>query len=209
MTVLQGDLHEDQIALRGKKTYVARMVYGAIQEQRVLRLSPDAAYLITGGLWGLGLEVARWLATRGARHLILLGRSKLPPREAWGQVQPESRLGIQTAGIRSIERLGAKVYAASVDVTDEVQLAAFLDHWGCRDNARLLSDGHDQQQKMPPIRGIVHAASVWQDAQGQVLLRPLVNLSVADLATVLRPKMLGGWLHAKWYGETSLDFFVS
>ena len=34
----------------------------------------DACYLITGGLGGLGLEVARWLAQRGARHIGLLAR---------------------------------------------------------------------------------------------------------------------------------------
>ena len=35
----------------------------------------DAAYLITGGLGGLGLAIAAWLADEGARHLILMGRS--------------------------------------------------------------------------------------------------------------------------------------
>jgi NADPH:quinone reductase-like Zn-dependent oxidoreductase/NADP-dependent 3-hydroxy acid dehydrogenase YdfG/acyl carrier protein len=40
----------------------------------------DACYLITGGLGGLGLEVARWLAQRGARHIGLLARR--PPTAA-------------------------------------------------------------------------------------------------------------------------------
>jgi NAD(P)-dependent dehydrogenase (short-subunit alcohol dehydrogenase family)/acyl carrier protein len=194
-SLLQGDLREDQIALRGTKTYVARMIRYPIQEQRALHLSPDAAYLITGGLWGLGLEIARWLTTQGARHLVLLGRSKLPPRETWEQVQPESRQGIQIAGIRSLEQLGAQVHYASIDVADSAQLATFLHHY--------------QQQENPPIRGIIHAASVWQDAQGQSLVRPLISLSPADLVTVLRPKMLGGWLLAKLFQETPLDFFVS
>ncbi|MFM7427677.1 MAG: aminotransferase class I/II-fold pyridoxal phosphate-dependent enzyme [Elainella sp.] len=34
----------------------------------------DGAYLITGGTGGLGLRVARWLATQGAARLILVGR---------------------------------------------------------------------------------------------------------------------------------------
>src|SRR5262249_19065752 len=75
LRVLQGDWHEDQIALRGTRTYVARLVQGPVQQAPMLHLHPDAAYLITGGLWGLGLECAHWLATRGARHLVLLGRS--------------------------------------------------------------------------------------------------------------------------------------
>src|SRR5262249_25341377 len=34
----------------------------------------DGSYLVTGGLSGLGLEVARWLAQRGAGRLVLVGR---------------------------------------------------------------------------------------------------------------------------------------
>src|SRR5262249_27875861 len=38
-------------------------------------LRPDATYLVTGGLGGLGLKVAEWMGERGARHLVLVGRS--------------------------------------------------------------------------------------------------------------------------------------
>lgn len=38
----------------------------------------DRTYLITGGLGGLGLALAQWLVTQGARHLVLLGRGGLP-----------------------------------------------------------------------------------------------------------------------------------
>src|SRR5262249_16802672 len=139
------------------------------------------------------------------------------------------RQGIQIAGIRAIEQLGAQVHHASVDVTNSAELAAFLQDWGHRDNALRLSDSNDsqdwdrrdsalrlsdsndsnQQQEHPPIRGIMHAASVWQDPQGQSLVRPLINLNAADLATVLRPKMLGGWLLTDLFKESPLDFFVS
>ena len=34
----------------------------------------DGTYWITGGLGALGRETARWLARRGARHLVLTGR---------------------------------------------------------------------------------------------------------------------------------------
>ncbi len=52
--------------------------------QKLVRIAPpairaDAAYLITGGHGGLGLAVARWLVEKGARHLVLLGRSGANP----------------------------------------------------------------------------------------------------------------------------------
>jgi myxalamid-type polyketide synthase MxaB len=39
----------------------------------------DGAYLITGGLGGLGLQVARWLIRKGAKDLVLMGRSDPTP----------------------------------------------------------------------------------------------------------------------------------
>ena len=36
---------------------------------------PDKSYLIIGGLGGFGLELAQWLASRGATKLILTSRS--------------------------------------------------------------------------------------------------------------------------------------
>ena len=39
----------------------------------------DGAYVVTGGLRGVGLETARWLATEGAAHVVLNGRSAPSP----------------------------------------------------------------------------------------------------------------------------------
>ncbi|QGZ36670.1 SDR family NAD(P)-dependent oxidoreductase [Stappia indica] len=40
-----------------------------------MQLDPDGAYWITGGAGGLGLILAGWLAARGARNIVLSGRS--------------------------------------------------------------------------------------------------------------------------------------
>lgn len=42
---------------------------------KVFSLNPDASYLLTGGLGGLGRSVATWMVERGARNLIFLSRS--------------------------------------------------------------------------------------------------------------------------------------
>ncbi|GGN32974.1 hypothetical protein GCM10012285_03640 [Streptomyces kronopolitis] len=41
------------------------------------------AVLITGGLGGIGLRLAAHLADRGARHIVLVGRSRAPVRNQW------------------------------------------------------------------------------------------------------------------------------
>ena len=45
-------------------------------------ISADATYLVTGGLGALGLQIARTLVARGARHLVLTGRSAPRPAAA-------------------------------------------------------------------------------------------------------------------------------
>jgi acyl transferase domain-containing protein/acyl carrier protein len=180
---------EDQLAFRQGRRYVARLVrkHRSATRETPLLWRPDGSYLISGGLGDLGLLVARWMAEQGARRLILLGRTKLPPRSSWSSVETESRLAHQIAAIRELESLGASVHLASVDVADEGQLSDFLDEFRC--------------EGWPPIRGVVHAAGVLQDGL-------LVQLDAAQLNTVLRPKVMGGWLLHHLLKDAPLDFFV-
>jgi NAD(P)-dependent dehydrogenase (short-subunit alcohol dehydrogenase family)/acyl carrier protein len=90
--------------------------------------------MITGGLGGLGLGVARFLVERGARHLVLLGRS-----------QPSEEVKSQ---LRELERSGARVVVAQADVSDYEQVA------------RALAE---IEQSPWPLRGIIHAAGVLDD----------------------------------------------
>lgn len=75
-------------------------------------LRADGSYLITGGLGGLGLAVAHWLAERGAEHLVLIGRSA-PGPEAERQLAALVARGVEVR----VERL---------DISDEEALAAAL-----------------------------------------------------------------------------------
>ena len=186
---------EDQIAFRSAQSYVARMVRSQALPPQKLAFHKDGSYLITGGLWGLGLQVAQRFAEKGAGHLILLGRSELPPRHTWDTLPTGSRQAIQTAGILTLESLGAQVHYAAVDVANEEQLSAFL--------TNFVQQGH------PPIRGVIHAASVWQDSNGQSLIRPLAQIQPEALTAVFRPKVIGSWLLYNLLKQYKLDFFVS
>jgi myxalamid-type polyketide synthase MxaE and MxaD len=180
---------EDQLAFRQGRRYVARLVRQrpSATPAPPLRWRTDGSYLISGGLGDLGLLVARWMVEQGARRLILLGRTKVPPRSNWSSVETGSRLARQITAIRELESLGACVHLASVDVADEGELSGFLDEF--------------RAEGWPPIRGVVHAAGVLQDGL-------LVQLDAAALNTVLRPKVMGGWLLHRLLRDDPLDFFV-
>jgi NAD(P)-dependent dehydrogenase (short-subunit alcohol dehydrogenase family) len=140
----------------------------------------DAAYLITGGLGEIALELAPWAVAQGARRLILLGRSPLPPRAEWTHLDPESRTGRRVQAIRALEAMGASVHYAAVDVSDEGQLYAFLDNYAA--------------EGWPPIRGIIHAAAVIED-------KLLPELDEASLERVLAAKARGAWLLHRYFDE--------
>ena len=193
--ILAQQSREDQIAIRNGQNYVARMVRSQEWPSTPLQIRHNATYLITGGLWGLGLEVAQWLARKGARHLVLLGRSTLPERTQWDSTQVGSRQAQQIAGLRQLEAAGVHVHYAPVDVANEADMTALIENL--------------PQQGFPAIKGIVHAASVWQNARGESLVHPLVNLNLSSLQDVFRPKVAGAWLLHSLFAEKPLDFFVS
>ena len=137
------------------------------------RLRPDATYLVTGGFGGLGLVVARWLADCGARHLALVGRR--------GPATDEAR-----ATIERLKAEGVSVATFRADVSKAEHVGRVF---------RAIA------ARMPPLKGIVHAAAVLHDAL-------VANLTGEDLHEVMAPKAYGAWhLHAHAAG-LPLDFFV-
>ncbi len=97
-------------------------------------ISPDGTYIVTGGLGGLGLTVARWLIEQGAQHLVLVGRNG--PSDAIREV------------LQELEESGARVVVAAADVAREGQVAKILD---------------EVRREGLPLRGVVHAAGVLDD----------------------------------------------
>jgi myxalamid-type polyketide synthase MxaD len=179
---------EDRVAFRDGQRYIARLTSQKPAQPTPAPWRADAAYLITGGLGEVALELAPWAVAQGARRLILLGRSPLPPRADWSQLDPDSQTGRRVQAIRGLEAMGASVHYAAVDVSDEGQLYAFLDNYAA--------------EGWPPIRGVIHAAAVIED-------KLLPELDEASLERVLAVKARGAWLLHRYFDETRpLDFFV-
>jgi acyl transferase domain-containing protein/NADPH:quinone reductase-like Zn-dependent oxidoreductase/NAD(P)-dependent dehydrogenase (short-subunit alcohol dehydrogenase family)/acyl carrier protein len=136
------------------------------------RLREDATYLVTGGLGGLGLETACWMAGAGARNLVLMGRHA-----------PDTKA---KEVLNELIQRGVRIVVEKCDVSDEVELARLFD--------RMATS-------MPPLRGIVHAAGLLDDAS-------LERQTWPRFEAVMAPKVRGTWNLHRLTLSSELDFFV-
>ena len=137
--------HEDQVARRGDERYVARLVASHHQEaiseqladgttQKPLSFREDATYLITGGMGGLGLLVARWMVDKGVKNLVLLGRRS-----------PDD---VTSQKITELEMAGASVVVEKADVSDVESMTRVF---------------HKIEESKIPLAGVIHSAGMLSD----------------------------------------------
>ncbi|KYF67462.1 type I polyketide synthase [Sorangium cellulosum] len=171
---LAADDPEQEVALRRGDRFVPRLVQASASttDAEPARVRADGSYLVTGGLGALGLYVASWLVEQGARHIVLASRSRASASAA--------------SALDALERAGASVVTAQLDVTSEDDAARLV--------ARFGAD-------WPPLCGVVHAAGMLEDGS-------LVNLDWERFRAVLAPKVDGTWILHRLTQGLPLDFFV-
>ena len=131
----------DAFAHMASARHVGKIVLDASNASQVAvqgglpRLRADASYLITGGLGGLGLSLAQWMVDRGARHLVLVGRSAPSPAAS-------TALEVMRTADATVTPL-----AADIRIREDVERVL-----------RLIDAEH------LPLAGVVHAAVVLDDS---------------------------------------------
>ncbi|MEV0041521.1 SDR family NAD(P)-dependent oxidoreductase, partial [Streptomyces sp. NPDC050804] len=124
---------EDQLAVRSSGVFTRRIVRAAAGEREPARdWTPRGTTLVTGGSGTLAPHLARWLAARGAEHLVLTSRRGMDAPGA-------AELVAELAG------LGTETTVAACDVTDREAVAALL--------AALRAEGRT-------VRTVVHTAAL-------------------------------------------------
>ncbi len=154
-------------------------------------LHQHGVYLITGGLGGIGLAVAEYLARSIQARLVLLGRHGLPERSQWPHIlqhtsEEQANTVRQIRHILRMEEAGSQVLVLQADVANEAQMRTAIQR---------------ANRQFGPVQGVFHAAGV----PGTGLLQ---FKTPEQAASVLLPKVQGTLVLERVLTEQSLDFLV-
>jgi len=129
---LTENISDGVVAYRGRHRWVqhfepVRLEKGMGAQSR---LTEGGVYLITGGLGGVGLALAKHLARTHKAKLALLGRSGLPPADEWERWLEEHDAGDDVGNkirkVRELEAAGGEVLLLRADVSNEEQMSGAL-----------------------------------------------------------------------------------
>jgi NADPH:quinone reductase-like Zn-dependent oxidoreductase/NAD(P)-dependent dehydrogenase (short-subunit alcohol dehydrogenase family)/acyl carrier protein len=138
-----------------------------------VQFKSNGSYLITGGFGGFGISTAKWMVDNGARNIALMGRRGADAIEARN-------------ALKEMKDKGAQILEIKGDISKK------------KDAREALGA---IQKRLPPLRGVIHAAMVLDDAA-------LINQTPERLMKAVNPKILGA-CHLHTLTKTSpLDFFV-
>jgi amino acid adenylation domain-containing protein len=181
------------VAFRGNLRWVREyepLPLPALPADTPPRLRPGGVCLITGGMGGIGIELAELLAREARARLVLVGRSAFPERERWADwlalhdEGDETRRKIER--LLAIEELGGEVLTLSADVADPVAMREALSA---------------AERRFGAVHGVIHAAGV----PGGGLLQ---GKSREGAERILAPKVRGALVLAEMFAGAELDLFV-
>lgn len=168
------------VVVRDGVALTARLAHAHPGTDTPITCSPGGTYLITGGAGALGLRIAHRLADLGARRLVLLSRSGMPPREQWSGTPSEL---VRT--VSALEERGVSVHVAAIDIAAD----------GAIERLRAVL------RELPAVRGVVHAAGVEAGAL-------LLNTTPEDLRAAMNPKVAGTLALHELFPPGRLDWMV-
>ncbi|OKP79493.1 hypothetical protein A3844_28615 [Paenibacillus helianthi] len=182
---------QSPVAYRSGNRYVMELDRSIVTpETNELSIQANGVYVITGGLGGIGLEIASCLADLNSKVTIaLISRTTLPHRDLWDDITASSddnKLTSRIQKIRDLEATGATIISFTVDVADSSAIESLF--VGLR-------------ERFGRINGIVHGAGIAGDGF-------LFRKEESGFTDVLLPKVRGAIVLDSHTESDELDFFI-
>lgn len=182
---------EAVVAYRRNTRYVEEldeMEHTRIRSDEI-ELKAYGVYVITGGLGGIGIEIARRIASRKKVNIALINRSGFPGRGEWEGILKageDKALCMKISHLKEMESAGSQVLLLKLDISKPEEVGAVFD---------------ELRERFGRINGVVHAAGI---AGSGILL----NKDIHTLRQVLLPKVWGTRALDKATEKDDPDFFV-
>jgi len=180
------------VAYRGNFCWVQTYEPVKLEKSPTLksRLKPRGVYLLTGGLGGIALVLAEYLAKTVHAKLILIGRSDFPGKDQW-QAWLEAhdhhdQISQKILKLQEFEKAGSEVLVLQADVANFEQMQEAI--------ALSLS-------RFGTINGVIHCAGVPDGRAMQLRTREMTD-------GILAPKVAGTLILDKLLENIELDFLV-
>ena len=183
---------EKLVAYRGLNRWVQSFEPVRFEKPKIEnpRLREKGVYLITGGLGGIGLVLAEYLARSVKAKLVLVGRSALPRKDDWERwltIHDETdRTSRKIRKVKELESNGAEVLVVSADVSNFEQMQDVI---------------AQAQQQFGQINGVIHAAGI---SGGGVIQRKTQE----EAESILAPKVRGTLIISSIVKDIQLDFLL-
>ena len=161
-------------AFRNGKKYVRNLThlpFSTPSKSHVVK--KNGVYIVTGGASGLGLEVCNYLAAMDQVVLLIFGRTPLPPRNEWTDIDSmdyDEHIKGKVRTLRKIQEGGSEVCYYAVDISDANALSDVF--------KSICEDGRH-------VDGVIHAAGV---SSKNI---PIAAKTNDDLARTFAPKVAG------------------
>ncbi|MDZ8261477.1 SDR family oxidoreductase [Nostoc sp. ChiQUE01b] len=183
---------ENVVAYRGHHRWIQTYEPIRLDESIVGRkkLRKEGVYLITGGLGGVGLVLAEYLAQTVQAKLILLGRKGLPEKDQWQEWlathDQQDSISRKIRKVQALLALGAEVLVISADVANEQQMH----------NVIAIAT-----KRFGGINGVIHAAGNAEHVHCTIM-----ETSKAEAQSQFHPKVYGLFVLEKVLQGQELDF---
>ncbi|MGB7605372.1 MAG: type I polyketide synthase [Lutisporaceae bacterium] len=179
------------IAYRNGKRYEPCLITRNISEgkDKEMKLREEGVYIITGGMGGIGIEIAKHLSSKSKINLALVNRSKMPDAVEWEDIlrnSKDKKLCNRIKAVKEVQNNGSNVNCYSLDISNEKEVQQLI--------ARLKAD-------FGKINGVIHGAGIAGDGF-------LIQKDESIFKQVIAPKINGTWLLNEATREEELEFFI-
>jgi amino acid adenylation domain-containing protein len=183
------------IAYRGNQRWVQTFEPIRLEKPQVAasqhsRLREEGIYLILGGLGGIGLELAEYLAKTVKAKLILVSHRVFPAREEWedwlASHDDRDVVGSKIRKLQKIETLGGELLILSADAADKKQMQEVI---------------NQTKKRFGTINGVIHSA-------GRLDSGVIERRTRETLENIFAPKVKGTLIIDSVLKGITLDFFI-